>query len=118
MTATEFDSPVAQFESAGSNQEGTGAAARPVVLVVDDNPLDCRLACATLEKHANVKTITANNGKAALLAIARQMPTVVLTDLQMPEMGGLELTEIIRDKYPEVPVILMTANGSEDIAFE
>jgi CheY-like chemotaxis protein/anti-sigma regulatory factor (Ser/Thr protein kinase) len=51
------------------------------------------------------------------LAVLKQEPTdLVLTDMQMPEMDGLQLVEEIRDKYPSVPVILMTAHGSEEIA--
>jgi anti-sigma regulatory factor (Ser/Thr protein kinase) len=42
----------------------------------------------------------------------------VLTDLQMPEVDGLELVEQVRQSFSEVPVILMTANGSEDLAIE
>src|SRR5207244_6592288 len=42
----------------------------------------------------------------------------VLTDLQMPEMNGLELVSTIRAHHANVPVILMTAHGSEDIALE
>jgi anti-sigma regulatory factor (Ser/Thr protein kinase) len=41
---------------------------------------------------------------------------VVITDLQMPEMDGLELVEAIRDQYPKLPVIIMTAVGSEELA--
>ena len=44
------------------------------------------------------------------------MPAVVLTDLQMPGLDGLALVQEIREKYPRLPVILMTAHGSEDVA--
>jgi CheY-like chemotaxis protein len=46
------------------------------------------------------------------------LPDAVLTDLDMPEMNGLQLVEAIRRDYPAVPVILMTALGSEEIAVE
>jgi CheY-like chemotaxis protein len=58
----------------------------------------------------------AEHGKAALQQMTGQLPDLVLTDLQMPEMNGLELTEAIKNDYPLVPVVLMTAQGSEDIA--
>jgi CheY-like chemotaxis protein len=48
--------------------------------------------------------------------MAAQTPALVLTDLQMPEMNGLELVEAIQRAYRHVPVILMTAHGSEEIA--
>ena len=41
---------------------------------------------------------------------------MILTDMLMPEMDGLELVEAVRSKYPLTPVILMTAHGSEDLA--
>jgi DNA-binding response OmpR family regulator len=43
-------------------------------------------------------------------------PDIVVTDMQMPEMDGLELVEAIRARWPRIPVILMTAHGSEELA--
>src|SRR5208337_4834324 len=60
----------------------------------------------------------ANDGREALAAMERAAPDIVLTDLLMPEMDGLELVQAIRAKYPTIPVILMTAHGSEDIAIQ
>jgi len=45
-----------------------------------------------------------------------ELPDLVVTDWQMPEIDGLELVNTIGDKYPEVPVVLMTAHGSEVVA--
>ena len=50
--------------------------------------------------------------------MAVNLPDVVLTDLQMPNMDGLELVGAIRRSYPSVPVVLMTAFGSEKIAMK
>jgi CheY-like chemotaxis protein/anti-sigma regulatory factor (Ser/Thr protein kinase) len=88
------------------------------VLVVDDSAVDRRLAGSLLEKITNVKAVYAEDGRQALDVLARQAPDLVLTDLLMPEMDGLELTKEIRSQYPLVPVILMTAFGSEDIAIQ
>jgi CheY-like chemotaxis protein/anti-sigma regulatory factor (Ser/Thr protein kinase) len=85
------------------------------VLVVDDSAMDRRLA-GSLLKRAGYASFFANNGREALEMVAETTPDVVLTDLQMPEMDGLELVEAIRSRYPVVPVILMTAHGSEEIA--
>ncbi len=60
--------------------------------------------------------IYASHGKEALDSIVRLQPDVVLTDLQMPEMDGLELVREVRHKFPKIPVMLMTAFGSEDVA--
>jgi CheY-like chemotaxis protein len=88
----------------------------PTVLVVDDAAVDRHKAKRLVEKVEGWRAVTACNGTEALEAIEREAPTVVLTDMLMPEMDGLELVEVIRERYPQIPVILMTAFGSEDIA--
>ena len=88
------------------------------VLVVDDSAVDRRLAGSLLEKTGDISVIYATNGHEALAAMPQSFPDLVLTDLQMPEMDGLTLTTEIRTKHPSVPVILMTAFGSEDIAIQ
>jgi CheY-like chemotaxis protein len=88
------------------------------VLVVDDAPVDRRLAGGILEKQSELAVSYAANGREALSAIEADFPDAVVTDLQMPEMNGLELTETIRRRFPLLPVILMTAHGSEDIAVQ
>jgi CheY-like chemotaxis protein/anti-sigma regulatory factor (Ser/Thr protein kinase) len=87
----------------------------PTVLIVDDNPSDRHLAARVVEK-VGMTTVFAVHGKEALAVMARSIPDVVLTDLLMPEMDGLELVQRIREDYETVPVILMTAHGSEEIA--
>ena len=86
------------------------------ILVVDDVALDRHLAGTLLEEHSGWSAIYAEDGREALSLIKRKVPDLVLTDLQMPELNGLELVEAIRRDYAHVPVILMTAHGSEDIA--
>jgi len=88
------------------------------VLVVDDSTVDRVRAEKLLSKDIGLTVRSAANGKEALQALAQELPDVVITDMQMPEMDGLELVEAIRSKYPAVPVILMTAHGSEEIAVE
>lgn len=86
-----------------------------VILVVDDNPVDSRIAggCAEAEGFS---VAYASNGLEALQAVEREHPDVVLTDLQMPEMDGLELVHELKTRHPMTPVVLMTAHGSEEIA--
>jgi CheY-like chemotaxis protein/anti-sigma regulatory factor (Ser/Thr protein kinase) len=88
------------------------------VLVVDDNAFDRNLAGKLLEKGTGLTVVYAADGKEGLAVIAREEPDLVLTDLQMPEMTGLELVEEIKSKHPSLPVILMTAHGSEEIAMQ
>jgi CheY-like chemotaxis protein/anti-sigma regulatory factor (Ser/Thr protein kinase) len=98
----------------------TRAPASPThtVLVVDDSAVDRHLAGGIIDKLDGWHADFANNGREALTSIERRAPDIVLTDLLMPEMDGLELVQAIRTRFPLVPVILMTAHGSEDIAIQ
>lgn len=86
------------------------------VLVVDDSPVDCKLVGGLLDRETEWNVVFAPNGQEALDQIELHIPDLVLTDLQMPEMDGLELTSSVRKQYPLIPVILMTSKGSEEIA--
>jgi len=88
------------------------------VLVVDDSVMDRHLAGSIVNKLEGWQATFAGHGLEALESVERQMPDVVLTDMLMPEMDGLELVRTLRSKYPLLPVILMTAHGSEDVAMK
>lgn len=88
------------------------------LLIVDDSPVDSHLARSLLEKQFPERIKFAVNGWEALEQIEEQLPLVVITDLQLPEMDGLQLTQRIHERFPTVPVLLMTAHGSEEIAAE
>src|SRR4051812_10169368 len=87
----------------------------PRVLIAEDSPTQAAEFRFLLE-DAGFDVEIARDGVEALEALARRFPNIVLTDLEMPGMNGLELVEAIRDRYPTVPVALMTAVGSEEIA--
>ncbi|MFN7805856.1 MAG: response regulator [Planctomycetaceae bacterium] len=87
-------------------------------LVVDDSVMDRRRAGGLIEKEGDWHAVYAEDGPAALAKIAESVPDVVITDLTMPGMTGLELVEAIRRDHPDLPVIIMTSMGSEDIAVE
>lgn len=90
------------------------------ILVVDDSAVDRRLVGGLLQKEHGWKIEYAENGVEALTHIKQNetTPDLVVTDLQMPEMDGLELVTATRAEFPDVPVILMTAFGSEMLAVE
>ena len=88
----------------------------PSFLIVDDSPVDRRLAGTVLEKLKGASIHYASNGLAALDQLVIAKPDVVVTDIQMPELNGLQLVLEVRRKYPHIPVVLMTARGSEDLA--
>ena len=90
----------------------------PTVLVVDDGKVDQRLAGRLLKDQLQVSVEYADNGREALDLIKRRLPEVVVTDMKMPFMDGLELVEAIRREHATLPVIVMTAVGSEELAAE
>jgi CheY-like chemotaxis protein len=82
------------------------------VLVVDDVAVDRHKAAAIIAQELGWRVTHADNGQAALEAVERERPDVVLTDLQMPEMDGLALVEALHVRHPFLPVVLMTAHGA------
>lgn len=60
----------------------------------------------------------ASGGQAAIEEVTKSTPTVVLTDLDMPGMDGLELIRTLNRDFPGLPVLLLTAKGSEEIAVQ
>ncbi len=90
----------------------------PTVLVVDDSEIERRLAGGLLEMALGAELVYAVHGKEALAKIEEHRPEIVVTDLQMPEMDGLALVAAVKAEHPLIPVVLMTAQGSEDIAAE
>lgn len=88
------------------------------MLIVDDSPMDLRITGSFVEKHLGWDCRYASDGRDALNRLSEQLPDLVLTDLQMPNMNGFELVDAVRGTYPQLPVVLMTAYGSEKIALE
>jgi CheY-like chemotaxis protein/anti-sigma regulatory factor (Ser/Thr protein kinase) len=86
-----------------------------LVLVVDDSPTQQLQIQLVLEADGYRVTL-AGDGLEALAEIERERPDLVVTDLQMPNMNGLELVSEIKSRHPTIPVILATAVGSETIA--
>lgn len=92
--------------------------AEPTILLVDDSATQRRLIHYVLQGCGNWNIVAVADGVAALEAMERSLPDVVLTDIYMPHLDGLELTQEIRRRYPQVPVILMSAQGNEQIAVD
>ncbi len=88
------------------------------VLVVDDSAFDRQLIQQLLEPLSELKLLFAADGDEALGLVEKETPAIVLTDLIMPGMEGLELVQRLRAEHPLISVILVTAFGSEEIAMQ
>jgi len=84
------------------------------ILLAEDNTVNQRLIVRLLEKHGHI-ILVANTGQEALTALAQQPIDLVLMDVQMPEMDGLEATAVIREQERQrgghLPIIALTAHA-------
>jgi len=85
------------------------------ILLVEDSKTETLAIRGILEK-AGMSVQCSENGRAALDSIEYSLPDVVLTDMHMPEIDGLQLIERIREQHLFLPVVLMTQFGSEELA--
>jgi two-component system KDP operon response regulator KdpE len=87
------------------------AEPKPLVLVVDDEPQMRRLLTLTLEA-AGYRTLVAEKGQEALVLVAQQRPALVLLDLGLPDVGGLEVLRRLRE-WSAVPVVILSVQDAE-----
>lgn len=87
------------------------------VLVVDDDK-QVRQVISLHLAHAGYKVMTADNAKDALGRMETEGPDIVMTDIRMPDMDGIELTEAIHERYPEIPVLIVTAYAELDYSIK
>jgi DNA-binding NarL/FixJ family response regulator len=84
------------------------------VLLVDDHPITRDALSALLRQHDFTIVGAAADGAEAVELARRQRPQLVLLDLSMPGLGGLEALPRIRDAAPECEVVILTASGTEE----
>ncbi len=82
------------------------------ILVVDDDTMNLRRAERILK--AEYEVILAGSGKEALDQIKGKNIDLILLDIAMPEMDGIETFKRMKESSPDVPVIFLTASGDED----
>ncbi len=89
----------------------TGPSANPIrVMIIDDSVVVRRLVSTTLDADPEIKVVaTASNGRQGLQRIVQAEPDLVILDVEMPELGGLETLVEIRREYPRLPVIMFSS---------
>lgn len=85
------------------------------LLVVDDDPDILYLLKTVLEAY-HFAVETASNGREAIEGVRAGVPEGIFLDLRMPGMDGFEVLDSLRQAYPDVPIIVITASKTRDIA--
>jgi two-component system NtrC family sensor kinase len=88
------------------------------ILIIDDSQQICQMLAEYVLPELGYKAIVTHTGRQGLNRLRQKLPDLILLDLQLPDISGLELLRLIAQEGHDVPVILMTAHGSEGIAVE
>jgi CheY-like chemotaxis protein/anti-sigma regulatory factor (Ser/Thr protein kinase) len=90
----------------------------PIILVVDDSPTYQKLVGGLLSCDFDWIISYAENGQVALEMMEGLLPDIIVTDLLMPVMDGMQFCRESKTRAPQIPVVLITAHGSEQLAVE
>ena len=80
------------------------------ILVIDDEAQMREVLCQALERRGHTVD-QAGDGREAMHRLAERQPDLVITDLVMPEMEGIETIQALRRKYPAIPIIAISGGG-------
>jgi CheY-like chemotaxis protein len=88
----------------------------PIILVIEDYS-DSRMLLSSLLRARGYKVVEARDGREGLQQANRVTPDLILMDLAMPEMDGVEATRQIRERHTlsHIPIFVMTAYGTSDV---
>jgi threonine synthase len=98
-------------KNAASLQEVDDNIVKPLVVIIEDNPQDMRLARRLLESGGDFRIIEATTGRDGLKAIHEHHPELVILDLMLPEMDGMSVLEALQNdkRLRDIPVIVLSA---------
>ena len=88
------------------------------VLIADDQELIRQSLSFVLDAQADIAMVgTASNGREAIELVRKEKPDVVLMDIRMPEVDGVECTRLIKAAYPQIKVIILTTFDDDEYVF-
>jgi DNA-binding NarL/FixJ family response regulator len=87
-------------------------------MLVDDQPLVRNGIASLLQSKGHQVVAEASNGREALAVVKDAAPDVILMDIRMPEMGGLETTRLLKARYPGITIVMLTVSDDEQDLFE
>ena len=87
-------------------------------MLVDDRPLIRNGIASLLRAHGHEVVAEANDGQEALELVQNSSPDLILMDIQMPVMGGLEATRLIKTQHPDCKIVMLTVSDDENDLFE
>jgi DNA-binding NtrC family response regulator len=96
----------------------SGKARHYAILVVDDDKNICKMIEINLRKEREYDIEVANSGEACLKIIRERVPDLIMLDIQMPGIDGIETLKRIRDEEPVIPVVMMSAHGTIEKAVQ
>ena len=101
----------------GGGAKERGASLEDRILVVDDEEVICSILARRLTREG-YSCVTANNGKEALNHFYKDSFSLIISDIKMPEMDGIELLKKVKAMHPNMLVIIVTAYPEIDLALE
>src|SRR3990170_6870780 len=81
------------------------------ILIADDEPNICQVLATVLGREGH-QVLVSNDGEQAMRLLKEQEVDLVITDVVMRKVSGIDLLHCVRERYPDVPVIMMTAYGT------
>ena len=88
------------------------------IMLVDDRPLTRNGIASLLRSVGHEVVAEANDGQEALTLVEKWSPDLILMDIQMPVMGGLEATRLIKAQHPDTKIVMLTVSDDENDLFE
>ncbi|GAA0372784.1 response regulator [Bacillus horti] len=84
------------------------------ILIVDDDSLICQSLKVLLSREKDMEVIgTAHNGAEAILCCQKEQPDIILMDIRMPEMDGIQATREIKQQWPQIRIMMLTTFQDE-----